>query len=148
MNEIDPDLLYSQNGQEEGKKDDGGLKGVKDVADNAFDGLTIVVTGEFETISRSDLEKFIKDKGGKSPGSVSGKTNYLIAGSKLEDGRDVSETKKYKEAEKKGIKIYTESEFEEFVQRKTGMKNFVLGRRKEILLEIEQLENTRQQENK
>jgi NAD-dependent DNA ligase len=88
---------------------------VKDVPNDAFDGLTIVVTGEFETISRSDLETFIKDKGGRAPGSVSGKTNYLIAGSKLEDGRDVSETKKYKEALNKKVKIYTESEFEEFV---------------------------------
>ena len=70
------------------------IYGVKDVASNLFNGLSFVCTGVFDIISRDGLVQFIKDKGGKSPGSVSGKTNYLIAGSKLEDGREVNESKK------------------------------------------------------
>jgi len=141
MDDIDEDMLYSQQPRD-GNSAAEATRGVKDVPSNAFDGLTMVVTGVFETISREDLVSFIKDKGGKSPSAVSGKTNYLIAGSKLEDGREVNESKKYKDAEKKGIKIYTEMDFEEFVQRKTGMKNFILGRRTEILQEIAQIESS------
>ena len=55
-------------------------------------------------VSSNIESKGIKDKGGKCPSAVSGKTNYLIAGSKLEDGREATESRKYKEAEKKGIK--------------------------------------------
>ena len=49
-----------------------------------------MVSGVFDSISRESLEKFIEDKGGKKIGAVSGKTNYLIIGHKLEDGREVS----------------------------------------------------------
>jgi len=43
--------------------------------------LSIVVTGSFD-IKRTDIKKMITDKGHKSPGSVSTKTDYLIAGKK------------------------------------------------------------------
>jgi len=39
--------------------------------------------------------------------AVSGKTNYLIAGFKLEDGREVFSSARYQKAEKKGVKILT-----------------------------------------
>jgi replication factor C subunit 1 len=48
-----------------------------------------VLTGTFETISRDNLGKFIEEKGGFNKQGVSGKTNYLIIGNKLEDGREV-----------------------------------------------------------
>ena len=56
------------------------------------------MTGEFENISRGELVKFITAKGGKNTSAVSGKTNYLIAGFKLEDGREVETSGKYKAA--------------------------------------------------
>ena len=62
-------------------------------------------------------------------GSVSGKTNYLIAGFKLEDGREVFTSGKYQKAEKTGVKILTEETFEELVRKLSGQKNFVLGKR-------------------
>lgn len=49
-------------------------------------------------IPRDTLEKIIKENGGKVTGSVSGKTNYLIIGEVLEDGRAVEEGRKYKAA--------------------------------------------------
>ena len=58
--------------------------------ENCLDGLTIVVSGQFESVSRDKLEEFIRSKGGKCTSAISGKTNYLIVGYKLEDGRDVS----------------------------------------------------------
>ena len=60
--------------------------------------MVFVVSGEFEAISRSALEDFIKLKGAKNTSAVSGKTSYLIVGSKLEDGREVTLGGKYRKA--------------------------------------------------
>ena len=60
------------------------------------------------------MHDFIIDKGGFSKSAVSGKTDYLIIGSKLEDGREVTEGRKYRMAKEKGTKILTEIEFEKF----------------------------------
>jgi BRCT domain type II-containing protein len=57
---------------------------------NCLQGLTIVLSGEFELVSRPKLEEFIKEKGGRVTSAVSGKTDYLLVGYKLEDGRDVN----------------------------------------------------------
>ena len=55
-----------------------------------MDGLTIVVSGIFESISREKLEEFINSHGGRNTGSVSGKTSYLVIGYKLEDNREIN----------------------------------------------------------
>ena len=60
--------------------------------DDYLDGLTIVVTGIFQKLTRNELENFIKAHGGKTGSTINGKTNYLIAGHKLLDGRKVEET--------------------------------------------------------
>ena len=43
-------------------------------------GMSIVITGTLESMSREDAEEAIKARGGKSPGSVSKKTTAVIAG--------------------------------------------------------------------
>ena len=52
--------------------------------------LTFVISGEFESISRSKLDELIKAKRGVTRSAISGKTDYLIVGYKLEDGREVT----------------------------------------------------------
>jgi len=47
---------------------------------NALKGLTFVITGTFEEINRNDLTALIEANGGKVTGSVSKKTDYLVAG--------------------------------------------------------------------
>jgi replication factor C subunit 1 len=59
-----------------------------------------------------ELVNFIISKGGKSMGGVSGKTDMLIVGHKLEDGRSVSEGSKYRTAKQRDIQIVTEKQFE------------------------------------
>ena len=43
-------------------------------------GLTFVVTGTLPTLSRDDAKNFITGRGGRVTGSVSGNTDYLVAG--------------------------------------------------------------------
>ena len=43
-------------------------------------GMSIVVTGTLDSMSREDAEEAIKARGGKSPGSVSKKTTAVVAG--------------------------------------------------------------------
>jgi DNA ligase (NAD+) len=43
-------------------------------------GLTFVITGTLPTLSRNDANALIETHGGRVAGSVSGKTNYLLAG--------------------------------------------------------------------
>lgn len=68
-----------------------------------FSGKTFVVTGSLEGMTRSEASKEIKTRGGKVTSSVTGKTDYLIAG----EGAG----SKYAKAEELGIPILTESDF-------------------------------------
>jgi DNA ligase (NAD+) len=56
-------------------------------------GLTFVLTGTFPTLSREEAKEKIESAGGKVSGSVSKKTNYLIAGeeagSKLDKAKEL-----------------------------------------------------------
>lgn len=78
------------------------------------------------------MHDFIISKGGFSKSAVSGKTNYLLIGSKLEDGREVTEGRKYRMAIEKKTEILNEAEFEEFIREKTGLKNFSFSKRADM----------------
>ena len=67
-------------------------------------GLSIVVSGVFETISRNELKKLIEDNGGKVSSSISSKTSYLVAGDKMGPSKRTK-------AETLNISILTEKEF-------------------------------------
>ncbi len=73
-------------------------------------GKTFVVTGTLEKYSRDDIEELIKQLGGKASGSVSRKTDYLVAGenagSKLEKARGL------------GVTVLSEEEFVELIGKK------------------------------
>lgn len=61
--------------------------------DNRFEGMTFVVTGTLPTLGRKEASALIESFGGKVAGSVSKKTNYLVAGesagSKLKKAQDL-----------------------------------------------------------
>jgi len=50
------------------------------VGPQPLDGLTFVITGTLPTMSREQAKAYIEAHGGKVTGSVSSKTDYLLAG--------------------------------------------------------------------
>ena len=66
-------------------------------------GLTIVVTGTLPTLGRREIEELIVKNGGKCTGSVSKKTNYVVAGENAGS--------KLTKAGELGIPVLTETEF-------------------------------------
>jgi len=68
-----------------------------------FTGLTFVLTGTLENMSREIAKEKILKLGGKVSGSVSSHTSYVVAGSDAGS--------KLKNAEKLGVKILNEEEF-------------------------------------
>jgi DNA ligase (NAD+) len=64
--------------------------------DQPLAGKTLVVTGTLSGFSRGDIEKLIKELGGKASGSVSKKTDYLVVGEepggKLDKARELGVT--------------------------------------------------------
>lgn len=68
-------------------------------------GYTFVCSGILPNLGRDDCEDLIKTLGGRVTGAVSGKTDYLVVGNVLEDGRPYTEGSKYKKAVEKNIFI-------------------------------------------
>ena len=67
-------------------------------------GLTIVISGTFARHSRDEYKAMIEQHGGKNTGSISKKTNYLLAGENVVPA-------KLEKATALGIKILSEDEF-------------------------------------
>lgn len=67
-------------------------------------GLVIVISGTFSKHSRDEYKAMIEQHGGKNSGSVSGKTDYILAGENMGPA-------KLEKAAKLGVKIINEDEF-------------------------------------
>lgn len=74
------------------------------VASNKLEGLSFVISGTFSNHSREELKSLIEQNGGKSVGSISSKTNYVLAGENMGPA-------KLDKAKKLDIKIISEDEF-------------------------------------
>ncbi|HBR54310.1 MAG TPA: DNA ligase (NAD(+)) LigA, partial [Flavobacteriaceae bacterium] len=67
-------------------------------------GKIFVVSGVFTKVSRTELKKLIEDNGGKVSSSISGKTNYVVAGDNMGPSKRTK-------AESLGISIISEDDF-------------------------------------
>ena len=76
--------------------------------DNRFEGKTFVLTGTLENFTRDEASEIIEKFGGKTSGTVSKKTSYVLAGeeagSKLTKAREI------------GVTVITENEFQEMIK--------------------------------
>ena len=71
---------------------------------NKFEGMTMVVSGKFETFSRDEIKQKIEDYGGKNGSSITGKTSVVVAGADMGPA-------KLEKATKLGIPIWSEEDF-------------------------------------
>jgi len=81
----------------------------EEVLGNKLEGLTFVITGTLPNMGRSEMGDLIKKNGGKVSGSVSKKTNYLVAGENAGS--------KLTKANELDIKVLSEAEILEMINR-------------------------------
>ncbi len=77
------------------------------ISDNRFEGKTFVITGTLEKYKRDEAKAIIESFGGKASGSVSKKTDYVLAGeaagSKLDKANEL------------GVTVISEDEFDNMI---------------------------------
>ena len=76
----------------------------KEGGSNKLEGKSFVVSGVFNAFSRNELKEAIETNGGKNVGSISKKTDYLVAGDKMGPA-------KLKKATDLDVTILSEDEF-------------------------------------
>ena len=74
------------------------------IESNKLSGKVLVVSGVFHKITRDELKTSIESNGGKVSSSVTGKTDYLVAGDKVGPS-------KLAKAEKLGVQLISEEEY-------------------------------------
>jgi len=77
--------------------------------ENKLNGQTFVISGTFEKHSRDELKELITKYGGKNTGSISAKTNFLLAGENIGPS-------KLEKVKKLNIPIITESDFLKLIE--------------------------------
>ena len=82
-----------------------GVKTTEEIKElsNEFEGLTFVLTGTLENMTRDEAAEMIKARGGKVSSSVSSKTHYVLAGE--------AAGSKLTKAQALGVKIIDKEEF-------------------------------------
>jgi len=80
----------------------------KEVIQSPFEGKTVVATGSLQNYSRTGIKEKLESLGAKVAGSVSKKTDYVIAGE--------AAGSKLTKAQQLGVKVLSEEEFEEMLK--------------------------------
>ncbi len=79
------------------------------LTENKLNGQSFVISGTFEKHSRDELKELIVKFGGKNTGSISSKTNYLLAGENIGPS-------KLEKVKKLNIPIISENEFMNMIE--------------------------------
>lgn len=94
---IDAGLRFKSDAKEPDKESD------------VLEGKSFVISGTFENYSREELQEIILKNGGRILSGVSGKLDYLVAGDNMGPS-------KLAKAEKLGVKIISENQFEKLLK--------------------------------
>ena len=84
-------------------------------SDSPWEGLTFVITGSLSSMTRREAETLVKSLGGSATSSVTGKTNFLVAGE--------SPGSKLRSAEATGIPILSEDDFNNLLSNPKNILN-------------------------
>ena len=79
----------------------------QEIQESAFSGKTVVVTGTLQNYSRGEIKAKLESLGAKVSGSVSKKTDYVIAGEEAGS--------KLTKAQELGVAVLSEEEFEKMI---------------------------------
>lgn len=77
---------------------------IEEDASILLEGKTFVISGVFQKVSRDELKKLIEKNGGKNVGSISAKTDFLVAGENMGPA-------KLAKATSLGVQLISEDEF-------------------------------------
>ena len=77
---------------------------IVELKSNVLEGKSIIISGVFDYHSRDEYKQIIEQHGGKNVGSISAKTDYVLAGAKMGPA-------KLEKAKKLGIEIISETDF-------------------------------------
>ena len=83
--------------------------------DSPWQGLTFVITGSLSSMTRREAEALVKSLGASATSSVTGKTDFLVAGE--------SPGAKLRSAEVAGIPILSEQEFNNLLSNPKNLQN-------------------------
>lgn len=81
-----------------------------EAGEQPLEGLTFVFTGELDRWTRDEVQRYIERLGGRATSTVSGETNYVVAGPGAGSKLD--------EAQQRGILILDEDEFVAFIDER------------------------------
>lgn len=80
----------------------------ENISDSRFEGKIFVLTGSLENYTRGEVSNIIEKFGGKTSGTVSKKTDYVLAGEEAGS--------KLTKAQNLGVTIISEKEFEDLIK--------------------------------
>ncbi|KAL7684146.1 putative AAA+ ATPase domain, DNA polymerase III, clamp loader complex, gamma/delta/delta subunit [Plasmopara halstedii] len=92
-------------------KQEGALRKVPAPCSGCLNAKTFAFSGVLENLSREDAIHLVKCCGGSVSNNITRSTKYLVIGMTLEQGGEIIDSSKYKEAVAKNVRILTQNEF-------------------------------------
>ncbi|RHY16683.1 hypothetical protein DYB36_009776 [Aphanomyces astaci] len=92
---------------------------VPDGRPGSLDGLTFAFSGVLSGLTRTEAEMTVKRYGGNVAANITGKVKYLVTGNQLENGGNVADSAKYKEAVSRGTRMLTQNQFYNLISERS-----------------------------